>query len=276
MKTLNLILLLTIIIISPLNAIDFPEIKNWKPAGDISTYNQETLFEYINGAADAFLSYGFQNLKTRVVSFEGTTVTVDIYDMGSRLNAYGIYRLEQPREQETLKIGTEAVISEPYQCLLLKDSYYVKMNVFEGEITETNGKALLTAVAKALPGKTEFPKAVQQLPKKGKMAGSEDFIKKDFLGFPELKNCVYAKYKEGEKDFFNFVIIPVGAETNETIFKQLSHKWTKLEHKKHSVLYRKAPHKGISGVMLTNNKLLGVTDCADEFELVKRLDALLQ
>ena len=276
MKTLALILSLTIITSCPIMAIDFPEIKGWKPGGDISSYNPETLFEYINGAADAFLSYGFQSLKTCNFSCGETTVTIDIYDMGSRLNAYGMYRLEQPREQETLKIGTEAVISAPYQCLLLKDSYYVKINALEGEITETKGKALLTAVAKALPGNTTLPEAVQQLPIKGKIANSEDFIKKSFLGLPELKNCVYAKYKVGEKEFFHFVIIPVGVETNETIFKQLSHKWTKLEHKKYSVLYRKIPYKGISGIMLTNNKLLGVTGCADKFELVKRLEAFIQ
>jgi hypothetical protein len=270
MKTIFVTLLLIIITTCPLKSVDFPEIKGWKAAGEISVYNQETLFEYIDGAADAFLAYGFKILKTRDISADELIVTVDIYDMGTPLNAFGMYRSERSAEQKTLSIGAEAVISPPYQCLLLKDSYYLKINALEGDITESTGRALLEAVAGALPGKAGLPQAVQQLPAAGKITNSEAFTRKNFLNISELKNCTYAKYKNGDKEFLYFELIPFGEETKETTWKQLAEKWEQLEHKKYQVLYRKIPNHGITGVMLTNNKILGVTDCADESELLKR------
>ena len=41
----------------------FPEITGWKQSGEIQTFTPKTLFEYINGAADLYIMYDFQELK---------------------------------------------------------------------------------------------------------------------------------------------------------------------------------------------------------------------
>ena len=138
MRLLTLITIIVILIISPLHATDFPDIKGWKPISEVLRYNPDNLYEYINGAADQFIAYGFQELLTRDISSEGLQVTVDIYDMGTRLNAFGMFKTESPRDQQALIIGTEAFVSPPYQCLLLKENYYVKVNVYEGRMPRTD------------------------------------------------------------------------------------------------------------------------------------------
>ncbi|UCE08216.1 MAG: hypothetical protein JSW07_09415 [bacterium] len=275
MKTMNLILFMIVIFISPLPATDFPNIKGWKPVSEVLSYNPDNLYEYINGAADQFIAYGFQELVTCDLSSKDLQVTIDIYDLGTRLNAFGMYKTERPRGQKILAIGTEAYVSPPYQCLLFKENYYVKVNAFEGEITNDNGRPLLEAIAKALPGEVGHPSELQLLPSTGKIPDSESFTRQAFLGLTELNNCVYANYKNGEKEFKYFVIIVTGKETKESIWKRLSEKWKKVDQGKFPVLTKKIPYTGISGTMLTDRKIIGVTDCGDESEMLKRLKAVI-
>jgi hypothetical protein len=199
-------------------------------------------------------------------------VTVNIYDMGTSLNAFGIYTAQRSGEAQKLEIGTEAIISPPYQCLLLKDMFYVKVEAFEGKITEAAGKNILEAVAKALPGKEEFPEELGRLPGKGKIEGSEGFFGESYLGLSALNNCVYARYKEGSGEEFQlFSMIPGAGESDESLWKKLAAKWQVVKGKKHKVLAKKIPYKGLVGVTLTDEGLFGAAAFINEKELVKRM-----
>ncbi|MDZ7318533.1 MAG: hypothetical protein ONB11_05220, partial [candidate division KSB1 bacterium] len=171
---------------SPILGDDFPEIPGWQPLSEVTSYDAENLYEYIDGAADQFLDYGFRRLQTRDFAVDSLKLTVEIYDMGSQLNAFGIYQAERPPDAPGLTWGTEAIVSPPFQCLLLKDVYYVKVNVFEGELSDSSGSRLLAAIAAALPGKADFPAELQWLPTKNMIAGSAGFTRVRFLGVPEL------------------------------------------------------------------------------------------
>ena len=122
-------LLLLLPVIS--QAEEFPEVKGWHPEGEVKVYGTDDLWEYIDGAAERFVIYGFQILRFREFSKEDLMLTAEIYDMGSPLNAFGIYTTERPAEGKRLSIGSEAVIG-PSHCLLLKDQYYVKIIMLRG------------------------------------------------------------------------------------------------------------------------------------------------
>lgn len=277
MKKVYPILVMLGIILTSLNAADFPDIKGWKRVSEAKTYNPGNLWEYINGAAEQFLAYDFQILHLCELSSKGLTVTVNIYDMGTRLNAFGIYDSERPDESEKIAIGAEAVILPPYQCLLLKDAYYVKVDVYEGEITESVGKDLLKAIAEALSGAEEYPEELERLPPEGKVAGSEGYIREGYLGMADLRNCVYAKYLEKKKQEYQvFHMIPEPGKSNEVVWKNLTLKWKSKKHEKHTVLYKIIPYKGLVGIMLTDRGIFGVSDSADEKQMLKRLENLIK
>ena len=262
--------------INPLLAIDFPEIKGWEPISEVISYNPDNLYEYIDGAADQFLDYGFRLLHSGDLSQGELKITVDIYDMGAPLNAFGVYKMERPEDATGVKLGAEAIISPPYQCLLLKDIFYVKVNVYEGEISDTTGKKLLKAIADGLPGNAGFPESLKLLPQKGMIPESEGFMRIGFLGLSELNNCIHAAYiDDSKREFQMFVILPLEETTNETIWDTLSQKWKKSDAMKHPVYSKKIPYKGVTGVMQIDGKIVGVTDCADEAEMVKRLEAAI-
>jgi len=255
---------------------NFPDIKGWKPAGEVMSYGPDNLYEYIDGAADQFLDYGFQSLKSRDISNDGLTVTVDIYDMGDRINAFGIYKTERDRQAKGLPIGAEAIVSPPYQCLLLKGRFYVKVNAFEGEITDSTGAALLRAIAQSIPGESRLPEVLQLLPAQNKIAGSEGYTRLAFSGLGELNRCIHASYQgEDKKEFQYFVVLARDKATPASIWATLAEKWQPLKHQDIAILVKKVPYKGLIGVALGQNRIIGVTNCADESEIIRRLQMVL-
>ena len=112
MRTVLRVLVVLVVTGGLSSAAGFPDIDGWQPAGEVRTYDASNLWEYINGAADAFMMYGFEQLQVRDVSAGGVTVTANIYDMGTPLNAFGIYRAESPKGVESLDVGVEVGVGE--------------------------------------------------------------------------------------------------------------------------------------------------------------------
>jgi len=256
-------------------AADFPEIKGWTSTSEVTHYTPENLWEYINGAADQFLDYEFQFLRSREFKSDTTSVTIDIYDMGTPLNAFGMYTTERPIEYTPIRIGVESIISPPSQCLLLQGQYYVKVYAFEGEITENSGKSLLTSLADGLPGENNFTQEIAMLPVEGRISGSEGFVLEGYLGLSELNGCVFACYKDKEgKEFHYFYVILPSNDNFDALAKKLSEKWTETQLDGNTVLYRKIPYQGITGLIHLKKGVLGVSEASDESELLRRLKPL--
>src|SRR5512147_3107272 len=80
------------------------EAANWKWDGKEMKYNSKTLFDYMDGAAELYLTYGFQNLTVR--RFEKSKqppIIVELYEMASSEDAYGLFSFE--RQDEAAGIG---------------------------------------------------------------------------------------------------------------------------------------------------------------------------
>jgi hypothetical protein len=279
MKRLPAVIVLaaTAAILSPLATGDsgFPEPEGWKSAGEVLTFGRDNLWEYINGAADAFLAYGFLGLNVADLSSGDLQVTVEVYDMGTPLNAFGIFRAEFPAGTEKLAVGAEAALVPPYQCLLLKDSRYVKIEVLDGEVTPESGKKFLQALSAALPGPDGLPKPVLELPAEGKVAGSEAYASSSFLGTGDLKGAVHATYKDDAgKEYKAFLLIPGEDETAEELWSRLADRWQPVEREGAPVLSKRIPYSGTAGLLRTSDGILGVAGMPDTKALLERLDAL--
>ena len=247
----------------------FPQINGWSLDSNVKMYNPANLYEYINGAAEQYIEFGFQSLQSGDLTQDGVTVTLDVYDMGSPLNALGMYRIERPADAEALKIGAEACVTPPYQALLLKNQYYVKISQFEGDITPAVGEALLMAISKRIPGKDAMPPELVMLPEQGRIAGSESYAREGFSGLSELTHCIYADYQGGHQ---YFVMLPASPEEPvQPVWQTISQKWKHLKYEEQEILYRKIPYKGLIGMIMLEDKILGITGCQDEATLAERL-----
>jgi hypothetical protein len=250
---------------------DFPAVEGWTQPGEVLIYDADNLWEYINGAAELFVSYGVRSCRTTDLSSGELTVTVDLYDMGTRLNAYGVFEREASGESVEVADAVAALVSPPYQALLLKGSTYAKVNVFEGELTLEAGQELLEGLAASIPGENTLPPEFQLLPSAGRVSGTESYQAEAFLGLTELTDCVFAEYvQEGEESWQGFVVVP---EAAQSVWDGLTGEWSSVEAGGQEVLFREVPYRGLVGVTWIDNGLFGVSGAADQENLLARLEA---
>jgi len=68
-------------------------LKEFVQRGPTEVYNRDTIFDYMDGEAEAYLPLGFTLLYTGRYRQPGTDpiILVEVYDMGSRIGAQGIF-----------------------------------------------------------------------------------------------------------------------------------------------------------------------------------------
>lgn len=66
---------------------DIPALRTFGRA----TFNDSSLWGHINGGADLYLEYGFTQLKTQNLMFQGNLVNIEAYQMKDSAAAYGIF-----------------------------------------------------------------------------------------------------------------------------------------------------------------------------------------
>lgn len=249
----------------------FPVVEGWTQQGEALIYDADTLWEYINGAAELFVSYGVRSCQTADLASEDLVVTLDLYDMGTPLNAYGVFEREASGDPVEVAGAVAALVSPPYQALLLKGSTYAKVNVFEGDLTMDAGRGLLEALAAALPGEGSLPPEFGLLPSGGKIQGTDAYQAEAYLGLTELTDCVFAEYgAEGEEAWQGFVVLP---EASSSVWETLAGQWSSADLNGAEVLFREVPYRGFVGVMRTERGMFGVSGAADQAALLGRLEA---
>ena len=159
-----------------------PEVAGYKWDGKIKTFNSKTVFEYINGAAELYLAYGFLGLK--VWRFEKTgapPINLEIYEQASSEDAYGVFSYEQQDEPAGIGQGSE------FGGGLLR---FWKGNYFVSVYAEGEGKDVEAAIldigkaaAQAIPITGPEPKLIQSLPGKefGQVERSVRFLRSHVL-----------------------------------------------------------------------------------------------
>jgi hypothetical protein len=251
---------------------DFPAVEGWTRTGEIQVHDAGNLWEYIDGAADLFVSYGVRDCRTADLTSGALTVTVDLYDMGAPLNAFGVFEREASGESVDVEDAVAALVSPPYLALLLRGSTYAKVNAFEGELTMETGRDLLRALARALPGESTLPQELGLLPPGGKVEGTESYQAEGFLGLAELTDCISAEYAgDGDETWQGFVVRP---EAAQSVWEALT-EWESVERNGLEVRFREVPYRGFVGAARTDHGLFGVSGADDREALVERLEAFV-
>ena len=158
------------------------------------------LYEYIDGGAEAYHRYGMVALVHQEYRAGDTDVTVDIYDMGNPLRAFGIYSAERSPRYHFVPVGAEGYSSEG-MLNFVQGAYYVKLLGFSNS---GESAAILDGAAQAISakigGSRSLPRPVPWLPLNGLVKHSERYILKAPLGFEFLSPAVTAVYRINGND----------------------------------------------------------------------------
>ena len=196
-----------------------PEVETWGPPEELQSYFPESLFEYINGAAESYLSYDFEELLVAQYEKKATEemLTLEIYDMGSSLNAFGIFSAERYPENESVSAGDLGYI-ESEALNFVSDRYYVKLLGFgSGEETESILLSFAEGVASQVKGGGSLAPLLEFFPARNLVPRSEKFIKKNFMGYEFLSNGYIASYRVGEREIECFLVEAESEEDAESM-----------------------------------------------------------
>jgi hypothetical protein len=177
----------------------FPQVEGWKLSSAPTQYTPDNLFEYVDGGADAFLQFDFEELLTAsYVNAQKVEVTVDLYHHRNAARAFGMYTQERPAGSALLPVGIEG-IAGPDHLEFVAGPVYAKLAQAGGKETPFL-RMFAEKIAARLPGTREPPAVLKCFPDKGKRPRSEKLTARDFLGHAFLHDAAVVPYQlEGAK-----------------------------------------------------------------------------
>jgi len=202
----NVMLFFTQVFLSTAQDV-LPEMDGWKKSEQVQIYKPATLYEYINGAAELYLSYNFQELQVGEYQNEkNASIIVEVYRHQTTNDAFGIYSQERPTEGQFLNIGAQGYLDPPILNFLRKN-IYVKISSYDiAENAEAILKSYAEKLAANLGGKSSLPIILQCFPEPGKIQNSEKFITRSFLGHGFLHSGFIADYVVDKEKIQLFII----------------------------------------------------------------------
>ncbi len=183
-------------------------LPGWTLAEETTEYDRATLFEYLNGAAEGYLAYGFERLahvRFALGGDDSSSVAVDVYDMGSKLGAFGIYASGRHREVVPRDWGAEGYRSGEVAAAW-KGRIYVHARADEDTPPLTSVlERLVARVIDAAPGDASTPEILQRLPAEGLVPLAARYVAEDLLGHSFLPGGLLASYECGPEECLLFL-----------------------------------------------------------------------
>lgn len=82
------------------------EIHGWKAHGKAKIYDRETIYDYMDGAGEIYLTYEFKRLIVkRYTRASGPEIIVEIFDMGSPEDAFGYLAMARGEKLKVQVLG---------------------------------------------------------------------------------------------------------------------------------------------------------------------------
>ncbi len=245
----------------------------WALAGPIKKFTGEDLFEYINGEAELYLQFGFKILTAGLYVKDGNQdlgIAADVYEMGSDLEAFGIYANYRKREADPVKVGTEGFVS-PSQLMFCQGRYFVQLNA-SGAVRQDRAVFLNLAgmISRNLPASSKSPPELTLLKIPALIPKTEKYVPQSVLGYPFFKKGLTAQALLDGRPVRIFVLLEDSMEgarhTAQAYEKALKEKGVALKKEAESVpeiLCAQDPLYGGVCLQPAGKYVLGVVDLRD-------------
>jgi hypothetical protein len=195
------------------------DVINWKLSSPVKIYDKTTIFDYIDGAAELYFAYNYTKVASAEYKNGQTSIIIDVYDMTTPENAFGIYSLNRYQGANYVSIGNEGILTGT-NLDFWKGNYYCKVYSFDQsekyqkDVTDFGNK-----LASKIIDTGEEPAVIKKLPPNGLITKTARFFTKklglDNIHFVSEDNLfsldgetkgVVAEYKINENRFSSFII----------------------------------------------------------------------
>lgn len=185
-------------------------LPGWRIEGEDGNYTSKNLYRYIDGGAELYLSYDFRAAATRIYVQPGQPdILLDVFDMGSAKNAFGVFSHARLLIDSTFGQGSQYT-SGLFQ--FWKDRYYI--SILASPETEESREAVMTLAQQIdmrIQKKGNLPRVLHLLPDSELIRESIRyfhhpawlntyfFIAEDnILNIEDKTDAVFAKYQTGD------------------------------------------------------------------------------
>jgi hypothetical protein len=275
MKKLLFLILLCLPFCTWSQEVVFPDLSPWKSEGKPQAFNKDNLYEHIDGAAEFYLSYGFETLQVANWNNNGAELTIEVYDHADALHAYGIYSIEKSAKAETLPVGLEGY-GDASTFNFVAGRYYVKMSAMQPEkVPDFSLKKVAESYATNLCVKPEYPRVVGLFPKENSIPNTCQFIPSEFMGLGFLGAAVREKYLLAGEEITFFIIEKADrSEVEALLLKYISYAEAKTKKPAEGDLVLKDPNNGQVFLRWKGNYLVGATGYSDSKKVIPVLDQI--
>jgi hypothetical protein len=129
------------------------------------TFNDSTLYSYIDGAAELYLSFGFSKVANRIYSrAEQPDLLVDIFYMNTSYDAYGVFTHTVGKTEKEFGVQSQHTQGA---IVFWKANYYV--SIFANPETEESKTAMIDLakiIDSSITGESTLPEVLNYLPEK--------------------------------------------------------------------------------------------------------------
>jgi len=203
--------------------LTMPELQGYKKVLNYPVFGPDKLWDFIDGAADTYLSYGFVDLHVAEYKRGKNVIKLEIYRHSDHTMAFGIYSSERSASFHFLNLGSQGYNVDGI-INFFKGNYYVKIRTYSKDAKTLKAEELLAQnVAGMLSGATDMPSVLSSFPAEHRKINEETYISESVLGHKFLNKAFKATYQTGD-DLFSVFILDKGspADVQKSVSEYLS------------------------------------------------------
>ena len=172
-------------------------VSGWKMVSRPRTYDGNTLYQLVDGEADADKQYSLVNMVDARFAPQGRgnqSIDVNVYDMGDPLNAFGLF--SQDRQGGTpVAVGAGGTrTTDGTGMSFWKGRYLIRLASTSRSPAFLKGMdAFARNIAARIPGSSALPPLLKLLPS-GAQPNSEKYVRQNVEARAFVSNAVTARY----------------------------------------------------------------------------------
>lgn len=187
----------------------------WERQGELIRYAGDSLFNYIDGAAELYHKYDFVEVHVATYVKDHSEIVVDVYRFAGPDMAYGLYANLRPDEPDAVKLGAEGFALGSI-TIFTRGPYVVNAGGRdESRFTIEGVEAISEFVAERLGGPGDKPGVFKSFPRTGRIPHSEKVFAESFVGHGFLTHVYAVGYSLQDKEAMLFASPDEGGDKFE-------------------------------------------------------------
>jgi len=189
-------------------------VPGWQQDGAARHYTADNLYEYLDGAAEGYLLYGFKQLQGVTCAAGENSVVIDASEMADAEDAYGLFLSNRDPRAPLEKIGMNGQVTSQ-RSAFAKGNFYVELTATPDNDHTPALRAFTAALEQRITGRATPPDEIAWfVPEK---LAAIRLIPESVLGLAELRRGYVAEYDSGKA----FVVTETSGDAAHMVLEKL-------------------------------------------------------